>query len=186
CRRPCRVRAPGRDHLRSRGRLRAGWAADPDPAPLALGGRRCDQRDRDPHLPHELRGPAGGALLRWRAGVEGRPDRTGVCPAVPHRDRRAPGAARVLSARQPRRGGRIHRPRADGSGGSTMRVLIAVASRHGSTYEIAEVIAAEVRAAGDVVDLRAAEDVDSLESYDAVVLGSAVYMGKWLPEARQF
>lgn len=67
-----------------------------------------------------------------------------------------------------------------------MRVLIAVASRHGSTYEIAEVIAAEVRAAGDVVDLRAAEDVDSLESYDAVVLGSAVYMGKWLPEARQF
>lgn len=67
-----------------------------------------------------------------------------------------------------------------------MRVLIAVASRHGSTQGIAEAIAAELRAAGHVVDVRAIGDPVPVEEYDAIVVGSAVYMGNWLPEARQF
>jgi menaquinone-dependent protoporphyrinogen oxidase len=66
-----------------------------------------------------------------------------------------------------------------------MRVLIAVASKHGSTREIGEVIAAELCAADITVDLENAEDVKTVSCYDAVILGSAVYEGAWLPEARQ-
>jgi len=67
-----------------------------------------------------------------------------------------------------------------------MKVLIAVASKHGSTHEIAEAIAEEVRQAAVTVDLHEVEMVDSLIGYDAVVLGSAIYAGEWLPEANDF
>lgn len=66
------------------------------------------------------------------------------------------------------------------------QVLVAVASRHGSTREIAQVITNEMRRAGLKVDLRDADTVLYLDSYAAVILGSAVYMGNWLPEAREF
>jgi menaquinone-dependent protoporphyrinogen oxidase len=66
-----------------------------------------------------------------------------------------------------------------------MRVLIAVASKHGSTRQIGEVIAAELCAADITVDLENAEDVKTVAPYDAVILGSAVYEGQWLPEARR-
>ena len=36
------------------------------------------------------------------------------------------------------------------------------------------------------VEVRAVEDVDEIDNYDAVVLGSAVYMGRWLKSARRF
>jgi menaquinone-dependent protoporphyrinogen oxidase len=64
-------------------------------------------------------------------------------------------------------------------------ILLAYASKHGATREIAEAIADELRNAGHGVDCVAAEDVRDLESYDAVVVGSAVYMKRWRPEARQ-
>jgi menaquinone-dependent protoporphyrinogen oxidase len=67
-----------------------------------------------------------------------------------------------------------------------MHVLIAVASRHGSTQEIADAIAGVLRVAGFTVTCEEINGVASLDGYDAVVLGSAVYMGNWLPEARQF
>ena len=67
-----------------------------------------------------------------------------------------------------------------------MRVLVAVASKHGGTRGIAEAIAEELRAAGPAVDLREAGEVGDLAGYDAVVLGSAIYAGTWLQEARQF
>ncbi|MDQ3855585.1 MAG: flavodoxin domain-containing protein, partial [Chloroflexota bacterium] len=67
-----------------------------------------------------------------------------------------------------------------------MGVLVAVASKHGSTREIAEVIAEELRTQGLEVDLRDAGQVDALEGYDAVVLGSGIYAGSWLPEAKHF
>jgi menaquinone-dependent protoporphyrinogen oxidase len=66
-----------------------------------------------------------------------------------------------------------------------MKTLVAVASRHGSTHEIARAIADELRTRGLDVELRDAGEVDSLDGYDAVVLGSAVYMGDWLAEARR-
>jgi menaquinone-dependent protoporphyrinogen oxidase len=67
-----------------------------------------------------------------------------------------------------------------------MRVLVAVASQHGSTQGIAEAIADELRAEGLAADLTDVKDVVDIVGYDAVVLGSAVYIGKWMPEARRF
>jgi menaquinone-dependent protoporphyrinogen oxidase len=65
-----------------------------------------------------------------------------------------------------------------------MTVLVAFASKRGSTAEIAETIAATLRREGLGVCLERAEDVQSLEGYDAVVLGSAVYMKRWRGDAR--
>ena len=67
-----------------------------------------------------------------------------------------------------------------------MSVLVAVASKHGSTHAIAEAVAEELRAANLDVDLRETGEVDDLAGYDAVVFGSAIYAGHWLPEAKQF
>jgi len=66
-----------------------------------------------------------------------------------------------------------------------MLVLVAVASRHGSTLEIAEQIGDVLRGAGLGCDVRLAGEVTSLEGYDAVVVGSAVYTGRWLADARE-
>lgn len=63
------------------------------------------------------------------------------------------------------------------------RVLVAHGSKHGSTAEIADRIAATLRAEGLQVDVARARDVRELSPYSAVVLGSAVYMGRWRPEA---
>lgn len=67
-----------------------------------------------------------------------------------------------------------------------MKILVAVASKHGSTYEIAEVIVREFEAAGLVADLREINENPSLVGYDAAVIGSAVYMGRWMSEAQNF
>jgi menaquinone-dependent protoporphyrinogen oxidase len=64
------------------------------------------------------------------------------------------------------------------------RVLVAFASKHGATAEIAEAVARELRERGLAPDCRRAEDVKDLRAYDAVVLGSAVYMKRWRHEAR--
>jgi menaquinone-dependent protoporphyrinogen oxidase len=67
-----------------------------------------------------------------------------------------------------------------------MTVLVTYASKRGSTAEIAETIAATLRREGLGVCLERAEDVQSLDRYDAVVLGSAVYMKRWRGDARHF
>jgi menaquinone-dependent protoporphyrinogen oxidase len=72
--------------------------------------------------------------------------------------------------------------------GST-KVLVAVASKHGSTREIADAIAEELRAEHLTVDLRDLEGaaaIGDISAYDAVVFGSAIYAANWLPEAKQF
>ena len=64
-----------------------------------------------------------------------------------------------------------------------MKVLVAAATRHGSTEEIAALIARVLRLRGmDTIELPAA-DVEDMSEYDAVVLGSAVYAGHWLAPA---
>jgi menaquinone-dependent protoporphyrinogen oxidase len=65
-----------------------------------------------------------------------------------------------------------------------MTVLVAYASKRGSTAEIAETVAATLRREGLSVCLERAEDVESLDPYDAVVIGSAVYMKRWRGDAR--
>ncbi len=67
-----------------------------------------------------------------------------------------------------------------------MRVLVAYASKNGSTAEIAERIAGELARTGADVDCVEAGTVGSLGGYDAVVLGSAVYTKRWRPSARRF
>jgi menaquinone-dependent protoporphyrinogen oxidase len=65
-----------------------------------------------------------------------------------------------------------------------MVVKVVVASRYGSTREIGEAIANELRAAGHEARVSDASEVADLDSPDAVVMGSAVYMGRWLKAAR--
>lgn len=67
-----------------------------------------------------------------------------------------------------------------------MRVLVSAASRHGTTAEIAEAIADVLRKASINVDVIAPEAVETVEPYDAVVLGSGVYAGHWLAPAKAF
>jgi menaquinone-dependent protoporphyrinogen oxidase len=65
-----------------------------------------------------------------------------------------------------------------------MKMLIAVSSKHGSTREIAESIGATIREAGIEVDVVDAQQVGSVAQYDAVIVGSAVYLGRWMGPAR--
>jgi len=62
-------------------------------------------------------------------------------------------------------------------------VLIAYATRGGSTRGIAERIARQLEERGRAVEVTAAGDVANLSRFDAVVLGSGIYDGRWLPEA---
>ncbi len=66
------------------------------------------------------------------------------------------------------------------------KVLVTYASKHGSTAEIAEVIAEVLNESGLDVDCTDMAHVVSLDPYDAVVLGSAIYMRRWRPYARHF
>jgi menaquinone-dependent protoporphyrinogen oxidase len=66
------------------------------------------------------------------------------------------------------------------------RVLVAYASRHGSTAEIAEAITFELRRSGFAVDCLGVDAVHDASGYAAIVLGSAVYIGRWRREARHF
>jgi menaquinone-dependent protoporphyrinogen oxidase len=66
-------------------------------------------------------------------------------------------------------------------------LLIAYASSHGSTREVADEIAARLSVVhGFVTYTCAASDVDSLQGYDGVVLGGALYMGRLHAEGRDF
>lgn len=66
------------------------------------------------------------------------------------------------------------------------KVLVAYASKRGSTAEIAEAVAAVLRESGCEVDCVEVGTVAELGGYDAVVLGSAVYMRRWRGDARHF
>lgn len=67
-----------------------------------------------------------------------------------------------------------------------MTVLVAYATKHGSTREIAEAIATTLTDSGMSTEALVVDAVADVGPYDAVVLGSAVYMGRWLKEATEF
>jgi menaquinone-dependent protoporphyrinogen oxidase len=67
-----------------------------------------------------------------------------------------------------------------------MRVLVAYATRHGSTAGIAERIAEILRASGFTADAVPVKDVRALDPYDAVVIGGAAYLFHWLKDATAF
>jgi menaquinone-dependent protoporphyrinogen oxidase len=66
------------------------------------------------------------------------------------------------------------------------RILVAYATRAGSTTEVAQTIARALTAAGAAVDVCPVKEVNDLSPYRAVVLGSPIRMGRWLPEAFAF
>lgn len=66
------------------------------------------------------------------------------------------------------------------------KILIAYASTHGSTQEVAEEIASTLRGDGLDVDLVPARDVRSLDGYQAVVLGAPLYMFRLHKDAPGF
>lgn len=84
-----------------------------------------------------------------------------------------------------------------------MRILVAFASRHGGTEGIADAIATTLREtettagsggaedavspdAHHLVDVLSVGDVEDVTGYDAVIVGSAVYVGRWMDSARRF
>ena len=91
----------------------------------------------------------------------------------------------------------VHRPAvslAQGrcSGGATVtktvtkKALVVYATRAGSTGEVAQVISERLCAMGFDAEVQPVESVSSLSGFQAVVLGSAVRYGAWLPEMTKF
>ena len=66
------------------------------------------------------------------------------------------------------------------------RVLISYASQCGSTGEVAQAVGEVLCAAGAAVDVRRAKNVTDVSGYRAVIVGSAVYMRRLMPEAITF
>jgi menaquinone-dependent protoporphyrinogen oxidase len=66
-----------------------------------------------------------------------------------------------------------------------MNVLVTAATRHGSTMEIATILTGLLEDAGFEADVKQPDEVRSVDGYDAVVIGSAIYMGRWLEPARR-
>jgi menaquinone-dependent protoporphyrinogen oxidase len=69
---------------------------------------------------------------------------------------------------------------------TSARVLVAYGSRRGSTADLAATVADQLTTIGVPADVRAAGDVARLSAYEAVVLGGALYSGRWHPDARRF
>jgi menaquinone-dependent protoporphyrinogen oxidase len=66
-----------------------------------------------------------------------------------------------------------------------MKVLVCAATKYGATGEIAQAVADVLAAKGLEVTVLPPEQVGAIEEFDAVVLGSAVYMGQWMKPARE-
>jgi menaquinone-dependent protoporphyrinogen oxidase len=67
-----------------------------------------------------------------------------------------------------------------------MTILVAAATKHGATIEIAEAIGRVLDEAGLATSVDLVGEVASVDPYEAVVLGSGVYVGHWLAPARAF
>jgi menaquinone-dependent protoporphyrinogen oxidase len=65
-------------------------------------------------------------------------------------------------------------------------ILVAYATRYGSTQEVAEAVAAALRENGLAVDLKPLKEVKSLDGYSGVVIGAPLYMFRWHKDAKRF
>lgn len=66
------------------------------------------------------------------------------------------------------------------------RILVGYATGQGCTKGVAEKIAESLKASGAHVDVRPFDADPRPEDYDAVVAGSSVQAGSWLPMARKW
>ena len=69
---------------------------------------------------------------------------------------------------------------------STTTVLVTYATKYGSTQEVAETVAAVFRENGLQAEVKPTCEVRTLDGFHAVVLGAALYMGRWHKDARGF
>jgi menaquinone-dependent protoporphyrinogen oxidase len=67
-----------------------------------------------------------------------------------------------------------------------MRVLVAYGSKLGGTAGIAALIGQALTDAGFEADVRPVSEVDRIETYDAVLVGGALYSGRWHRQAHRF
>ncbi len=65
------------------------------------------------------------------------------------------------------------------------RILLVYATRHGSTQEVADTVAEELRAGGTKVDVRVTDNAPGPGGYDAVVVGGPMIMG-WHRQAAKY
>jgi menaquinone-dependent protoporphyrinogen oxidase len=65
-------------------------------------------------------------------------------------------------------------------------ILVGYATLYGSTLEVAESIAETLRNKGHQVDLQPARKINSLDGYQAIILGAPLYMFRWHKDARRF
>lgn len=95
-----------------------------------------------------------------------------------------PLASGCTEQRQPRSAD-VETPSTHLDGGPEMsgRVLVAYATRTGSTVGVAEAIGRALSARGLEVDVKPLRERPSVRGYDAAILGSAVNGAAWLPEA---
>lgn len=66
------------------------------------------------------------------------------------------------------------------------KILVAYATRAGSTAEVADAIGKKLAAGGAMVDVKPIKKVQSIDGYQSVVLGSAIRAGNLLPEMTDF
>ena len=90
--------------------------------------------------------------------------------------------ATVLGTRQPG----IELQRSSCGGEAMSKVLVAYATKAGSTGEVAEAIGQALCDGGAAVDVKPVKEVDDLDGYKAVVVGSAIRMTRVLPEMASF
>jgi menaquinone-dependent protoporphyrinogen oxidase len=65
-------------------------------------------------------------------------------------------------------------------------ILVCYGTKHGSTQEVASAVAETLQAHGLAVDTLPAALIDDLAPYTGVVVGGAIYMGRWHPDALGF
>lgn len=68
----------------------------------------------------------------------------------------------------------------------SQKILVTYATRTGWTIGVAEAIGKNMVESGACVEVQPMRDVKDLSAYRAVVAGSAINGGEWLPEAMQF
>ena len=93
------------------------------------------------------------------------------------------GGAALLGLRTP---SSVNFPEESFCEGQNKKILVAYASECGATAEISGAIAESLCASGLGADLKRASQVSSIEGYQGVVLGTAIYMGNPLKEAIKF
>ncbi len=76
--------------------------------------------------------------------------------------------------------------RCGATGGDKHPTLVAYDSKFSSTGKIAETIAMTLCEQGASVDVRLVSKVTSVDAYESVVIGSPIYYGFWLPDAKAF